>query len=409
MDITQHVGTDWLELRLAGRLDTTWADYVSHTIETAVQAGAHQIVLNFAQVEYISSLGIRVLLTHFKRLSSVNGRLSVSEPSEATLTILKATGLADILIDDALTERRSVDARVTSLVRGSATYEIYPQAVTTPLSCTAVGRPQALAHTGYDAADCRTQTFGTGTFGLGLGAFGSGFADCRNRFGEFLALGGCAVTSPTDDPHGQPDFIVAQGTLVPRVETLYALVGAGDFPTMLRFDAHPDAGAIGLAELVDTLLDVSSGDAIAFAILGETAGLVGARLQRSPGTGPISLEVPDVRDWLTFSTERIGDRGLALLLGVAAAAPPPDAARFLRPLSPQSLIAVHMHAALFPYRPVQRGELPVVATVSELFTSATPEALVHLMSDTRPYEGVGETELVRGACWVGSLSAIAVE
>lgn len=410
MDISQHPRPDWLELRLAGRLDTTWAEHVSQTIESAVQGGAHRIVLNFARVEYISSLGIRVLLTHFKRLSSVNGWLSVSEPSEASLTILKATGLADILVADALAGEQPVDAAVTRFTLGNARYEVYPQTAATPLRCRAIGTPELLTESGFTAADCRSLTFDRGTFGLGLGAFGNGFADCQDRFGEFLALAGCAITLPTDDSHGPPDFILEQGSLVPRVETLYALIGTGDFPTMMRFDADAGTpGTIGLTELIDTFFEQSSSEAVTFAVLAETAGLVGAQLQRSPGSGPVSFELPRVRDSLTFSTERIGDRSLAVLLGFAARRAGAEARRFLRPLMPDSEIAAHVHTAVFPYRPVQRGHLAFYETLTELFSSATPERVVHLMADTRPYEGVGESELVRGACWVGALPEIAVE
>ena len=72
--------------------------------------------------------------------------------------------------------------------------------------------------------------FPSGSFGLGLGAFGEGFADCRDRFGEFLAAGGCAITLPTNDLHALPDYIVEEGVLVPRVETLYAASRRGRFP-----------------------------------------------------------------------------------------------------------------------------------------------------------------------------------
>jgi hypothetical protein len=67
----------------------------------------------------------------------------------------------------------------------------------------------------------------------------------------------------------------------------------------------------------------------------------------------------------------------------------------------------HVHAAVFPYRPVPRGELPFGKTVAEVLSASTPNAVLHLMADTRPFEGVGETDLVRGACWVGPLQAIA--
>lgn len=407
MNITQHPRAGWLELRLTGRLDTTWAAHVSDTIESVVQSGAHQIVLNFARVEYISSLGIRVLLTHFKRLKSVNGSLSVSEPSEATLGILRQTGLAAMLVNEGFAGKAESAPATASLTRVGASYEIYPQAVSAPLSCKAVGRPERLVTLGFEAADCRALTFPRGAFGLGLGAFGNGFADCRDRFGEFLAAGGCAITLPTDDSQALPDYVMEQGTFVPRVETLYALVGSGDFSTMIRFDADSEGGGkVGLAELVDAMLSISNAEIIAFAVLAEVAGLVGATLRRSPATGPLSVELPGVRDWLSFSTERIGKRGLAMLIGVAASEAPSESAPFLRPLGIAEAVQAHVHAALFPYRPVQRGELPFAETMAGLLASSTPETVVHLMPDTRPYEGVGETDLVRGACWVGPLPAI---
>src|SRR5690242_7591702 len=62
MQITQHPAEGSLELRLTGRIDATWAEHLSKNIENAVRAGSHHILLNFAGVEYISSLGIRVLV-----------------------------------------------------------------------------------------------------------------------------------------------------------------------------------------------------------------------------------------------------------------------------------------------------------------------------------------------------------
>ena len=48
MEITQHPGADSLELRLSGRIDATWGAHLGATIENAVRAGSHRIVLNFA-------------------------------------------------------------------------------------------------------------------------------------------------------------------------------------------------------------------------------------------------------------------------------------------------------------------------------------------------------------------------
>ncbi len=195
--------------------------------------------------------------------------------------------------------------------------------------------------------------------------------------------------------------------MVPRVETLYALAGAGDFSSMVRFDALSEGpGTIGLSEFVEALIELSGSDLIAFVALAEAAGLVGASLQRSPAMRPLSLDLPDVRDWMLFTTQRTKERSQVLLVGVAGRRIPECAASFMRPMKTDAKVMAHIHGALFPYRPVQRGELPYAKTVAEIFTHSTPSTVLHLMADTRPFEGVGESDLLRGACWMGPLRAI---
>jgi len=414
MEITQHPGADSLELRLSGRIDATWGEHLGTTIENAVRAGSHRIVLNFAQVQYISSLGISVLFQQYKLLKSVNGSLTITNPNKMCRTVLTTVGLTEILATDSASAPVIVaPASKESLKRGGANYGIYPQKAAQPLSCTLIGQPERLGTAGFSEAECHTLTFANGSFGLGLGAFGEGFADCQGRFGEFLAAGGCAITLPTNEPHSLPDYVVEQGGLVPQIETLYALAGKGDFSTMVRFDALSEVqGKIALSELIDTLIHVSAVGAIAFVVLAEAAGMVGACLRKSPTGQPLAHDLPAVRDWLSFTTERASEKCLCLLVGIAGRKMPEEAAAFLRPLraessNSESPIMAHVHAAVFPYRPVPRGELPFGKTVAEVLSASTPNAVLHLMADTRPFEGVGETDLVRGACWVGPLQAIA--
>jgi anti-anti-sigma factor len=408
MQITQHPGAGLLELRLTGRIDATWAELLSTNIENAVRAGCHQVVLNFASVEYISSLGIRVLLVEYKLLKSVNGSLGIIHPNEFCRGILTTVGLAEMMVRDDVEAPTAAPERSPAQTILGATYEVYPQQVSHPLSCILIGDPDRLGSTGFGAKDCRSLTFASGSFGLGLGAFGEGFTDCEGRFGEFLAAGGCTIALPTNEPHALPDFVVEQGGLIPRVETLYAITCAGDFSTMVRFDALPGGpGKIGLSELVVSMMELADSEAIAFVVLAEAAGLVGASLRKSPAGQAVSHALPAVRDWLTFTSERTTEKSLCLLVGVAGRNLHSDAAPFLRPIKGESPVRSHIHAAVFPYRPVPRGELPFGTTVANTLAVSTPNAVLHLMADTRPFEGVGETDLARGACWMGPLNTIA--
>jgi len=408
MEISRHSRGDQLELRLNGRLDAAWASHVGSAIEAAVRAGSHHIAINCASVEYISSLGLAVLLEHYKRLKAVQGSLAVIEPSPGVLAVIQTARLAGLLLTPVAPPTSAASPRVISVEKGGARYEVYVQVPGASLECTLLGQPAKFTAGGFEELDCHALPLPEGTLAVGLGAFGNGFADCRDRFGEFLAGAGVAIALPPGE-HGVPDFVVTQGDHVPRVEALYALAATGALSSMVRFDAKSDgAGVLGLSELLESSLELIGANDVGFVILAEAAGVVGATVRRSPATaeGATPLAFPDVRDWLSFTTERANDRHLVLIVGFATRAASQEAAAFLRRLTPGSPIEAHCHAALFPYRPIPKGELPLASTVSGVVSTSPPIDVLHLMTDTREFEGVGQTDLLRGACWIGPARGI---
>src|SRR5213592_3703964 len=98
MKITRTQRDDVLELRLRGRLDASWADHVGKAIDDAIRAGSHQIELNFAQVDYLSSAGLRLILKYYKQLKAVQGSLAITQPSGGAYAILKMAGFAEMMI-----------------------------------------------------------------------------------------------------------------------------------------------------------------------------------------------------------------------------------------------------------------------------------------------------------------------
>ena len=82
-------------LRISGRLDTTTAP----ELETAVNAipdDVKELTLDMAEVTYISSAGLRVLLGAQKKMSRI-GSMKLTGVCEAVMDVLEITGFADIL------------------------------------------------------------------------------------------------------------------------------------------------------------------------------------------------------------------------------------------------------------------------------------------------------------------------
>jgi hypothetical protein len=267
------------------------------------------------------------------------------------------------------------------------------------------GNPDNFATGQLSAAQSTRVRFDGDVFGVGLGAFGSGSEDARGRFGEFLAVTGAAVAQPTDGS-SVPDFQVSQGRFVPEVSVLYGLTAAGGFARLLRFEAgRSTQGVISLAELVEAALENLQSPAAGFAILAESASVVGATLRQSPALadGRSPWAFPAVRDWLSFTTERTDERNVVLILGFALREPTGETARFLRRIGPGTTAQGHFHAAVFPYRPLPKGNLNLTESVAGLLATESSQTVLHLLADEREFEGVGQTDLMRGACWVGPL------
>src|SRR5262245_26331912 len=404
MEIIKTQNNDVLELRLRGRLDAYWADHVGKTIDDAIRAGSHKIELNLAHVDYLSSAGLRLLLHYYKQLKAVQGSLTITQPSGGAYTILKMAGFAMLISSPTAAVSVPAKTEPRAIEKSGAIFQVFDQSPGAQLHCSLIGRPEKFFNGGFQDADCTAVSLPRGTFGLGVSAFGNSFQDCRERFGEFLAVAGTATTLPTDGST-VPDFVVTEEALVPELKVLYGLAAKGSFARIVRFDTTPEKGVIGLSDLVQAALDISSANAAGFAILTESAGLVGAALRRSPGRADAGspLAFPGVRDWLSFTTERTNERNLALIVGIAVREPAPPVAPFVRLLAQGAGVHGHFHAALFPYRPVQRGELRLEKTIGSLLAADSAQTLLHLLADDRQFEGVGQSELMRGACWIGPI------
>ena len=83
-------------MKIEGRLDTTTAPELEKAINDEGEA-LKSLVLDFGGVDYISSAGLRVLLTAQKKMN-VQGSMELVNVSESVMDIFEMTGFAEILV-----------------------------------------------------------------------------------------------------------------------------------------------------------------------------------------------------------------------------------------------------------------------------------------------------------------------
>ncbi len=79
-------------VKMQGSLSATTAEQGNQEMKKIVDSGAKKVVINLADVDYISSGGIRVLILACKQLNSVQGEMKIAAAKGMVKEALDASG-----------------------------------------------------------------------------------------------------------------------------------------------------------------------------------------------------------------------------------------------------------------------------------------------------------------------------
>ena len=95
LNINKTVKDSTLYYALEGRLDTITSPELEEELKASLE-DAQALVLDFEKLEYISSAGLRVLLSAQKTMAK-RGEMKLTHVNETVMEIFEVTGFADIL------------------------------------------------------------------------------------------------------------------------------------------------------------------------------------------------------------------------------------------------------------------------------------------------------------------------
>lgn len=107
VSIKEEIKGDILILRLRGRLDAISSPCVEIKIFEHVNDAKCKLLLDFSGIDYLSSAGLRMLLSITKKIKALSGRVILFSITQNVMEILKMSGF-DHVLEIALTEEESV-------------------------------------------------------------------------------------------------------------------------------------------------------------------------------------------------------------------------------------------------------------------------------------------------------------
>lgn len=95
MEIVKNIEGSNCVIALEGRLDTTTAPQLEAELKSSLN-GISDLVFDFSKLEYISSAGLRVLLSAQKVMNQ-QGSMKITNVAPEILEVFEITGFTDIL------------------------------------------------------------------------------------------------------------------------------------------------------------------------------------------------------------------------------------------------------------------------------------------------------------------------
>ena len=96
MEIVQHTNADITILVLTGRLDVTTTPMLEAKFDAVFASGAKKILIDCTELDYISSAGLRALLTAAKTAKKTNGRIVLASLNKNVKQIFEISGFTSI-------------------------------------------------------------------------------------------------------------------------------------------------------------------------------------------------------------------------------------------------------------------------------------------------------------------------
>lgn len=327
---------------LHGRIDTFGAGRVEDELINRLPPDVMVAILDFADVNYLSSAGLRVLLRLSKELQRRRGNLALVKVSPYCQGIIKMSGFDKVIsqfqsMDEAVafcTRQARVkvaDNKWDQLERRSTPqgeYRFIPGDAG-PVDLEVIGSFHDILHAGTGLSRLYAKPFSEVKYSIGIGGLGERPEDFLHIMGETITVGGTIGWLPSDG-HGLADIIIPQ-TDSGRfgINTVFNITITDHFHESAFFQAAPGRD-VSLVSLYRDIFDMAkkhrSGfkGAVAVAMRAQMGKVFGSALKRSPVSGNAP---PDgkmithplhIAEWFDIDNEPRHQNVTALIVGVGA-------------------------------------------------------------------------------------------
>ena len=380
-----------LILSLDGRLDAFGAAQLDEALKNAIVPEDSTVVLDMANVSYLSSGGIRTLLATEKLLKPRGGGIQLCGVQSYPLKVLAMAGFDQLFAiwptreaalkhARALLSRREAEVqwdRLPTFTSRGARFTVleaaHDEAVLKVTSDIA-----KVLYAQLGDADICTRRFSETEYSIGLGALGESVSACAPLLGEMITIGGTMVWLPTDG-HDTPDFLIPQrDTGEVTIFTGFNVALDGPFNDLIVLECEGEKTGLTIGEMYAVIFEFARERRPAFKGLlslalwadldaAYSSGVKISPIKKfAPANREMILHRDNIAQWFDVSTapkhrgETMVSFGIGLDLLCDRSSLDHDAINALFYLHPENVgskqMLLHNHGVIFKHVPWERTQ-----------------------------------------------------
>ena len=377
LNTKSHKKNNIIFLRLTGRIDGITSPNFEKLITQTILDGERHIVLNFKDVNYMSSIGLRVILKAQKKLKTVGGELILTDLNENLMSLLQISGFQKIF--------RIVKNESNLSQDSSANILNTPEEIalsSEPGTLMTIGNPEKLFSAAYSQNDVKMINSNEIEYGLGLAALGSNFEEYSSYFGDSVTINHSLFVFPATT-HSAVDFMNIKSGKV-DYPFLYGLGFTGKFNKIKRLNRSEDD--LAFSDFLDKTKAMSDSNVIGVVFIAENRSLWSMNLKKLPLKENNShikniFAKNEFHKWVNFPLEGIKENYLVLGIGIIIKDKTkinPELQKFL----PKNK-DFHFHCALLKNKILNKNPESFPKQIEELSQNSEPIKIQHLLTKSK--------------------------
>jgi anti-anti-sigma factor len=394
------MGMKWLTLK--GRVDSIAAPDIQNEIKNLITGGQRTIVAHLEDVNYVSSAGLRVLISTQQQLKKVGGEIILYKTTENILELFKMSSFDKIFT--ILHTRDEIEALLATNAPSSETgaqeidgiaYRFLKKTVDAG-KLFVIGSQEKLPSAGYIQDDMITVKAKEIQFGAGLASLGDNYEECKQFFGESLVINRNFFFYPAVKRPAVDFMLCTQDDSHLEYQFLHGFGFNGEYSTILSFEGVDCF--VDLNQLMKGLFEFSDADLLGIVMLAESKGFWGMHLKQvpivenRPENGKDIFDTENFSAWVNFPVEPEAVNNIVAGVGIAVR----DVASQCKEV--QELIAkggnFHLHGCLFEKEPLSKNVDQFQAELNRVMTQLEVYKVQHILGQSRFSSGlVGIVEL----------------